>query len=240
MRTTRLLLFVLAASLCPAAAQASIWSWLEELSGPGPFHGGVVWVPVLCHDKDAEKLDVPPKWHRCLVKVTTKKEETIRATQAFPVPVVFAVKVGWLTSDNGPRFKDLPPTDGDNRGKVSVLPVSGLFLFRLYRALDVGGGAGLLRVSGEGFDPLYRVSLIPVSASLTPLALNRAWQAHPWAYILRAEVETSFHPTGFKGTDFNNTRTTFKSGPEFLTRAGFVIDVGALADSFRHHKPATP
>ena len=242
MRTARLLVFVLAASLWPAMAQASIWSWLEELSGPGPFHGGVVWLPVLCHDKDPQSLDmdIPPKWHRCLVKVTTKKEETIRATQVFPVPVVFAVKVGWLTSDNGPRFKDLPSTDDDNRGKVSALPVSGLFLFRLYRALDVGGGAGLLRVSGEGFDPLYRVSLIPISASLTPLALNCAWQDQSWAYILRAEVETSFYPTGFKGTDFNNTRTTFKSGPEFLTRVGFVIDVGALADSFRRHKRATP
>jgi hypothetical protein len=231
MSHVRLVVFVLVASLWPATARADFWSWLEELSGPGPFRGGTVWVPVMCHDKGQEN-NKELKWYPCLVRVTTRAEEVLRAKEPLPTPVVFAVKIGWLTS-KGPRFNDLPPTDADNRGKVSVLPVSGLFLFRLYRSLDVGGGAGLLRVSGEGFDPLYRVSLIPVSASLTPVALNPSWQDHPWAYILRLEIETSYYPKGFKGTDFNNTRTSFKSGPEFLTRVGLVTDVGALASWIR-------
>ena len=235
MRTARLLVFVLAAALCPAVAQANIWSWLEELSGPGPFHGGVIWVPVACRDKGPEN-DQPLQWHPCLVRVTTRAEEQIRSTKPLPVPLIFAVKAGWLRSDPGPRFKDLPATDPDNQGRVSVVPVSGLFLFRVHRALDLGGGAGLLRVSGEGFDPLYRMSLIPLSGSITPLAFNPEWQDHRWAYILRAEIETSYYFKGFKGTDFNNTRTSFKSGPEFLTRVGFVIDAGALVDSFRSHK----
>jgi hypothetical protein len=224
-----LLVFVVAASLCPAVAQANIWSWLEELSGPGPFHGEMLWVPVVCYDKDQAS-----KWHPCLVRVTTQKEEEIRAKTALPIPMVVAVKIGWLRSDDGPRFKDLPATDPDNQGKVAVLPVSGLFLFRLQRWLDVGFGAGFMRVSGEGFDPIYRVSLVPVSASIMPLALNRNWQDHRWAYILRAEIESSYLPQGFKGIDFNNSRTSFKSGPEFLTRAGFVLDVGAVAGWIRH------
>jgi hypothetical protein len=235
LRTARLLVFVLAASLCPAVAQANIWSWLEELSGPGPFHGGVVWIPVMCRDKPSQNFEVleSPTWHWCVtrVRVTTIKEEESKIKH--PLPMVFAVKLGWLRSEDGPRFKDLPRTDPDNQGQVSVIPVSGLFLFRLHRSLDVGGGAGILRVSGKGFDPLYRVSLVPISASLTPLALNCKWQEKRWAYILRAEIESSFLPQGFKGSDFNNTRTSFKSGPEFLTRVGFVLDLGAAIDSFR-------
>jgi len=232
LRTARLLVFVAAASLFPAVAQANIWSWLEELSGPGPFHGEMLWVPVVCYDK--------PDWHPCLVRVTTKDEDAIRTTKPLPIPMVVAVKIGYLRSDNGPRFKDLPATDPDNQGKVAVLPVSGLFLFRLQRWIDVGFGAGIMRVSGEGFDPIYRVSLIPVSASIMPLALNREWQDHPWAYILRAEIESSYLPQGFRGTDFNNTRTSFKSGPEFLTRAGFVLDVGAVASWIRYGNKPVP
>lgn len=226
MGTARLVVFVVAASLCPAVAQANIWSWLEELSGPGPFHGEMLWVPVVCYDK--------PNWHPCLVRVTTREEDQDRRIKPAPIPMVVAVKIGWLRSDDGPRFKDLQATDPDNQGKVAVLPMTGLFLFRLHRSLDVGFGAGFMRVSGDGFDPLYRVSLVPVSASIIPLALNRDWQNHPWAYIIRAEIESSYLPQGFKGTDFNNSRTSFKSGPEFVTRAGFVLDVGAVARWIRH------
>jgi hypothetical protein len=35
-------------------------------------------------------------------------------------------------------------------------------------------------------------------------------------------------PQGFKGKDFNNFKTRFDSGPEFLTRFATVIDIGQL------------
>jgi hypothetical protein len=233
-RTARLLLFVVVLAGCPSTAHADFLSWLEELSGPGPFRGDMLWVPVACRDRAPALVDTdePSRWHACLVRVTTDKEQ--KSKQKQPVPLLVAVKFGWFRSNNGPRFKDLPATDPDNQGRVSVLPVSGLFLLRLHRAVDVGAGAGFLRVSGKGFDPLYRLSLTPISASVTPLALNCAWQEKRWAYIIRAEFETSYIRGGFKGTDFNNTRTSFKSGPEVLTRVGFAIDTGALAGWIRH------
>ena len=235
MRNARLLLLAGLLAAWPSTAHADFLSWLEELSGPGPFRGDVLWVPVMCRDRAPALVETaePGRWHPCLVRVTTLKEQ--EATRKQPVPVLVAVKFGWFRSNNGPRFKDLPATDPDNQGRVSALPVSGLFLFRVHRAVDVGAGAGFLRVSGKGFDPLYRLSLTPFSASVTPLALNCAWQDHPWAYILRAEFETSYIRGGFKGSDFNNTRTAFKSGPEVLTRLGFAIDAGALIDSFHKH-----
>jgi hypothetical protein len=233
-RIARLLLLVGLAVCWPSTAKADFLSWLEELSGPGPFRGDVLWVPVACLDKapDRVEADEPPRWHRCLVRVTRVAEERSKRKQ--PIPMLVAVKFGRFRSKDGPRFKDLPASDPDNQGRVSALPVSGLFLFRLRRWVDVGAGAGLLRVSGKGFDPLYRVSLTPISLSVTPLALNCAWQEKRWAYVIRAEFETSYIHGGFKGTDFNNTRTSFKSGPEVLTRVGFAVDAGALAGWIRH------
>ena len=43
MTRTRLLLMLIAVLLWPTQAHAArgFWGWLEELSGPGPFKGGL-------------------------------------------------------------------------------------------------------------------------------------------------------------------------------------------------------
>jgi hypothetical protein len=90
-----------------------------------------------------------------------------------------------------------------------------------------------MRFSGERFSSFYKLVLIPMSVSVTPFALHR-WQsegARRAARILRFELETSFVPQGFSGRDFDNARTRFDSGPEFLTRAATVIDLGELVGS---------
>jgi hypothetical protein len=115
----------------------------------------------------------------------------------------------------------------DNRGEVTVVPVTGLYLFRLHKSLEAGPGAGFMRVSGRGFSPFYRLVLTPVSVSFAPLELVGDGKSD-WSRVLRVELDTGVVPQGFKGSDFNNSRTTFKSGPEFLTRGGVIADLGAL------------
>ncbi len=204
----RLIIFVVAVALWPAPAHASFWSWLEELSGPGPFGGYMFSFTVACVQGDQVKA--------CPV--------TDRDT-----PQRIVVRLGRFTSKaDRPRFKDLPASDADNQGDVHVMPVSGLWLFRLHRSLEAGPGIGFMRVSGDGFDAFSKVSLTPLSATFTPFALCKDLAKSRWAYVLRVELDTSYFPQGFKGVDFNNNRTTFDSGPEFLTRAGVVFDVGAL------------
>src|SRR5262245_19760436 len=130
MKKTRLLVLVAALALWPSAARASWWSWLEELSGPGPFTGGVISV-ALAWLANGERVNC---WDRKKVKQTV------------------VVRFGWFDSGDHPRFRDLPPTDADNRDKVRVFPLSGLYLFRPHRSIDIGPGAGLLLFSGKGFD----------------------------------------------------------------------------------------
>lgn len=214
MRNARLFLIIVALiGLCPTDAHASIWAWLERLSGPGPFRGDgpVLSVPIACVRDDG--LRVPDCW--------SVSDRHIRQ--------VFAVRFASFTSEDGAvRFKDLSADDPNNAAAVHLKAVSALYLFRVHPAIDMGPGIGFMRLSGEGFDAFNRITLIPASVSFSPFAFVPAWAYRRYAHLLRFEIDTSFVPQGFKGSDFGNPRTSFDSGPEFLTRAAFVVDLSVL------------
>lgn len=205
MKWRRLVVLLGVITLWPTGAYAAAgwWAWLEELSGPGPFHGFVLAAPIICV-RDGEVISCRPG-----------------SDETRPKRLV-AVSVGKLGSGDNVRFKDDP--SGPDRREVHVLQVSGTYMFRLHPALDTGFGAGTLRFSGEGFDPLWRFTLIPASMSARPLALVKQWQYKWWAYVVRGEIETSFVTSGFTAAQFGNTTSKFSTGPEFLTRAAVVID----------------
>jgi hypothetical protein len=208
--------------LWPNAAFAAKgwWGWLEELSGPGPFRGYVVSFPVLCV-RDGELIpcykELPPN-------------STAEDAAKFRPKRMIYVSVGSLGSDNHLRFKDLPDTP-ENRREVNVLQVSGLYMFRLHPAVDVGAGAGTMRLSGmshDDFDPIWRFTLVPATVAVRPFALVNQWKDNRWAGLVRGELETSFVTQGFTAEEFGAPASTFKTGPEFLTRAAVVIDLGVF------------
>jgi hypothetical protein len=216
MTRTRLVLMMTVVLLWPSPAHAAMgfWGWLEELSGPGPFRGEAISLTVACVEGKTNQLQ------RCLPIRKNDRISSIRRT--------LVVRIGVFDSDAGPRFNDLPETDEDNQGKVRLWAVTGLYLFRLHRSLDIGPGAGFVRLSGARFDPFYKLVLTPLNASFTPFALKEKWKDSPYARLLRLELDNSFVPQGFKGTDFKNSTTKFDSGPEFITRAVVVLDVTAF------------
>jgi len=196
-------------TLWPSAAFAAKgwWGWLEELSGPGPFQGPGVAVPVFCM-KDSEHVScwrgVDPAPNRRLL-----------------------VGVARLGSGHNLRFKDLPDTP-DNRREVKVLQISGVYMFRVLAAVDVGFGAGTMRFSGAGFEPLWRFTLIPGSVSVHPFAFIDGWKKNPWAHVVRAEIETSFVTQGLKASQFGTPASSFSVGPESVARAAIVVDFSTL------------
>ena len=216
MTKARILLLTLLVGLWPAQAHAArgFWAWLEELSGPGPFHGRpIIAFTVACVTTDHTLEWCPSDFERTRPTVV--------------------LRVGTLHTDGGPRFSDLSPTDEDNLGEVRVVPFSAGVMYHPHRAFAFGPAAGFMRFSGERFSSFYKLVLIPMSVSVTPFALHQ-WQsegARRAARILRFELETSFVPQGFSGRDFDNARTRFDSGPEFLTRVATVIDLGELVGS---------
>jgi hypothetical protein len=219
--TTRLALLMSAVLLWPTHAHAArgFWGWLEELSGPGPFKGGGVTLPVACLDPETRRLEWCPAIRKPVDESKIPREWS-------KIPQTVMVSFGVFNSGDGPRFADLPPNDDDNRGAVRLMSLTGLYVFHV-GALEVGPGAGFLRLSGAGFDPFYKLVLTPVNASLAPLMLASKITSR-YRRLLRLELDTSFVPQGFKGTDFGNSRTAFDSGPEFITRAAVVVDFGEL------------
>lgn len=206
-RVVALIVTVVLASW-PARAEASFLSWLEELSGPGPFHGVMVMVPVKCIRGDARS--------GC-----GSGDSLTEAT--------LGLRIGAFRSDpDRPRFQDLDEKADDNRGAVSVVPVSLLYVAHLHRSLEVGAGAGFMRVSGSGFDAFYRVTVTPVSAAFAPAALHPAWSRSPWSRFVRLEADITGVPQGFRGRDFGNARTRYDSGFEFLGRYGVLLDLSAF------------
>jgi hypothetical protein len=208
---TRIMLLTVLIGLWPAHAHAArgFWAWLEELSGPGPFHGRpIVAFTVACIGPDHTLEWCTPEDKRPSI----------------------VIQLGSLHTEGGPRFSDLSPDDPDNKGEVRVVPFSAGVMYHPHQTLAFGPAVGFMRFSGKGFSSFYRLTLTPVSMSVTPFAAFD-WKsdgAKRLARVLRFELETSFVPQGFSGKDFNNLRTRFDSGPEFLTRVATVIDIGRL------------
>lgn len=208
---TRRCVIVLATALTlwPGVAYAGdwdFWAWLEQLSGPGPFHGWVVSAPLFCVNDQA----VVP----CSGLRSAGHQRVV-------------LTIGRFSSGDHLRFKDLPDTP-ENRESVHVLVIGGTYMFRVHPAVEVGPGVGLMHFSGNGFDGFNRLTLTPVKVSVMPLRFVPAWKGRRWSEVLRLEVEDMLVTKGFKGADFGNTSTGFSAGREFLTRAGLVVDVGAL------------
>jgi hypothetical protein len=205
MKWGRLVVLLGVITLWPSASYAAsgFWAWLEELSGPGPFHGWGVSGPVFC-TRDGH--------------VVTCRS---RGPSEYPKRLIF-VSVGRLGSDDNVRFKD--EADTPDRREVHVLQLSGAYMFRLHPAVDAGLGAGTMRFSGDGFNPVWRLTLIPATASVRPLALVKDWQYKWWAYLLRGDIETSWVTSGFTAEQFGNSTSKFSTGREFLTRVGIAVD----------------
>jgi hypothetical protein len=206
MKWRRLVVLLGILTLWPTGAYAAAgwWAWLEELSGPGPFHGSVYSGAVLC-ERDGKLVSCwPPTNPKRLV----------------------VLSVGWLDSGDNVRFKDEQNTP--DRRKVNVFQMSGLYMFRLHPALDAGFGAGLMRFSGEGFDSLLRWTLIPASFSFRPLAVADSLKERWFAHFVRLELETSFVTEGFTAEQFGNSTSKFTAGRELLTRGAVVFDLGSI------------
>src|SRR5436190_2677914 len=143
MNCKRLGILVIALMLWPTGAYAAAgwWAWLEELSGPGPFHGWGLSTPVLC-TSDGDIVS-------CRSRSESRRPKRL-----------VVLGIARLGSGDNLRFKD-ERNPGDRR-EVHLTQVSGSYLFRLHPAVDVGAGAGMMRFSGEGFEPLWKVTLVPV------------------------------------------------------------------------------
>jgi hypothetical protein len=225
--------------LLPSTAHADLagWiAWLEELSGPGPFHGAMFSVSVRCWHKGSNKpqgCGIFEKGSLARRGIFDKPEDAKKPENAKKIiDRTLEVSFGFLTSGDNPRFNDLVVSNKDtsaNHEPVHAYPVNTTFLFRPHQSIDIGPGMGIVAFSGKDVHAGTRFVLIPVAARWRPgLAFERS--AHSTlARIICLEFHTYYFTQGFNASDFGtSTGSTFTARRELRGNVGISIDFGDL------------
>lgn len=214
MTKARVVVLLAVIVLWPVAAQAADgwWAWLEELSGPGYFTGPMYSLPVKCWQ------DGEPTTCGCGLFRTVRYDKSIRIT------------VGWLSSGDRARFKDLPAAgkdDPNNHRRVIAIPLNAALMFRPQRSIDIGPGAGVLLFAGQDVNVHARLVLIPVSASWKFLLSNNDWEDTHWRRAFALEFQTYYITKGFTGQSFGSSVTTYRAPAELRASVGLSVNLGA-------------
>jgi hypothetical protein len=230
----------------PTPAHAWIWELLEELSGPGPFHGPAFeWRLVCFSEPDPARKD--------LEETTDEgKLAAARVLQIFgpgcffkQVPIQnqrrasINLKLGLLKA----KKNDLQYTrDRDKDVKLTTLLPN--IAWRPTRFFETSMGVGVFWFSGPSFESFHRIFIQPVQADLKPLAaINSARGADAvwWDELLSLRAGLVIVPRGFDATDFGAIPGTFRTSRETLKSAAVFIDLDSVVRRLRTaDKPKYP
>ena len=200
-------LILIALTAAPRSAEADIWDWLQEFSGPGPFHtrvGNVTFKTCPGTFLGKHSWDVP-----------YNPEDPSKN----PACLYFDVR----TFEN---------RDDDNFGtkvKADVYEVG--FERRLHSAIALGFGGGAIHFSGSGISTTKFVLTVP-RVEMTPLLLLRSndyWRSHPVrrkaASLLKYYVRENIVVGTLKSGDFGLKSSAFDVTNDRVASTGFVVDV---------------
>jgi hypothetical protein len=216
MTRARLWLVTAAFVLWPGVASAQFmwWEWMESLSGPGPFLGIGVGVRVACADGPGFTAPWTSRSSReCFNDNVEQRRQTVE------------VRASFFSTGEGKRPR-LIVAPADTR-EVRALKVEALTALRVAPFLDLGAGGGFIRFTGEGFDPVLRASIIPFSATFTPLAIRGA--THPLRRLIKIRIEEMYIPFGFRGVDWGNTTVSplsYSTDGNWVFSGGLIVDFG--------------
>lgn len=246
----------------PSPAHANKWwGWLEELSGPGPFHGTVLLGEIGCSGElltfeRKRMLEELLKWKANIADALSSEEIVRRIDQARlcrydrrNVRYAVVVEGGRWSSDPNENFEGAfrlitaqtvlyTPLrrwdrDGDNR---------------VLRAVEIGAGLGAYRLTGSGVgedDREFWRGSVPfrVRLILSELLMDDDWlarrslQTRRVLHALQFRFGYDFLPGLLNPSEFRVSpgRDPGASSNEWLKTYGFTVDLGAI---FWASKPA--
>lgn len=208
----------------PRSADADIWDWLQEFSGPGPFHSGFNQMLDICPIKVPNKNDP--------AKRDLHWQSTYDAGRRSPC--YFMDWRRFLNRDDG------KPGIGPNDDNFGAGPIElNMFEFgasmRLHQAFEVGFGAGLMHIeaNGRGADKLVltapRFVMKPVLIFRSEESWNSgsAWK-RKWASVLKYYVRENIISPGVEGKDFGldpgHPNYDFNVRNDRVLSTGFILD----------------
>jgi hypothetical protein len=228
MRHVRWLWFVVVVSLvCAAPARAQEWGrgWLERLSGPGPFRGIEIGMPVGClWERRTNDIEFVPVWDS---PSNSRENDESRRLACF----------------DG-QFSSLSNKDRDEIGLIEVRHVEGSLSLPLeftgnwywLAAIEPTIGTGAIRFQGTGFQEwrfslstrvvLKPLKLIPVGT--TNIDRKRAHRFGDWRGVLQFSYGAVYIAPHITNEDLLvRTGETFSHG--WLGRGTHIaIDVSEL------------
>lgn len=199
-------------------ARADIWDWLEDLSGPGPFHSRGNLAGTLYCNKDNVNGQPSGGWFRPLGRDSTKH-------------ACYYASVRLFKSDADARFAE-----------TSIDLYDAGTMFRPIRdipAFEFGVGAGLMHMN-SGDISSNRFTITFPRVALKPLLLigplQKSAHSDDYGFIQLFFQETrTVH--GFSGSDFT-TQPGFTYAPppngEVLKSFGFIVDATLLGHAISH------
>jgi hypothetical protein len=184
--------------------------WLEKLSGPGPFFGIVVPIPIRC-DKLSESY---------LAKIQANEHKNWGCDPADdtrgPRRIIGAEVWRLWTDEN-----ELPYDTDVDKG-VRIFAALGTIEFAPWKQVKVGGGFGVAWFSGDTFDTFARPLAQPVRMTVAPLSLIDP--RNKYLDILKIHANANIFLGGVDAGDFGS-RGTFEAPYELVWSTSIEFDV---------------
>jgi hypothetical protein len=210
------------------AAAITWWEWLEQLSGPGPFHGWGVGLTFVCYGHrlpapgTAEPDPSTPDSRELFLDLNCGRAARTRVHWGF------RVEASWLSTNDNPLVYDPPPDpEGLEVEAFSFIPTVDV---GLRQAVSVGFGGGFMHFSGDAFPSFTTLVIEPVRVTFKPLVLFATGEGRDrlryGLEFLQLRYAARWLPYGVKAEDFGAVPGTFESGREYLSR--FYVEVNAF------------
>jgi hypothetical protein len=210
---------LLALTARPASAGLGDWlGWLEGMSGPGPFHGPTVSIDRLaCWSEPAgggriERVGFVDRSDPCR-NGADRQRRRVRA--------YLSVELARFRSSRNVLARD-PEAD---EAQVDLTRLNALVFARVAQGLEVGGGLGINRFSGEGAtgeDFGFTRLTLPLRVRVRP----GMWVAPEsrWSRLVHFNVGFDRLPSTFTAADFGQ-QGPFREEGESLATAYIGFDV---------------
>ena len=200
-------------------AEAQMWDWLQEWSGPGPFYGNHPMVMASVCDSEYRATAASAKAPSCLF--FDYRDLEAEENDNFPI----RVRV---------RFWDV----GVKRK---------LAAWRLQESIEAGVAVGLMRASGDeaaGGKSAWRFTVTAPRVVVMPVLLvtelfgqgdvARRLSQKSWSRILKLHLGGTVivGPLDAEALGVDRTRSDYSRNSEYVLSRGFVLDFGELIPAF--------
>jgi hypothetical protein len=220
----------LLASSRPAYAARGVWEWLERMSGPGPFHGWAVEVPVACRLTKITKASGgrqttgDAQWDqtwRCWSPYLYEKGRPDRVSTSdawWKRQLYVSFYLGRYSGEASDLVYAVEPPSRD----VIWWKVGGTFTWEVHDYFDIHTGIEWNRLSSD--ENTFKSISVPTFELMGITWRPCARCSSPWRN-LGIPLRASLLARSFDAADFGAVPGTFKTSPEVQFRFGIVYDL---------------